>query len=104
MLFNCTFDKNRLKGVALSLAIVYAGTQIADLRSTQPVIERQDTFDLISHAWQNTAVLAIANGLKTLTLPGGYLAWNLAWAPADRDKNLNNALTAYLKNQALLGR
>jgi len=104
VLFNCTFDKNRLKGVALSLAIVYAGTQIADLRSTQPVIERQDTFDLISHAWQNTAVLAIANGLKTLTLPGGYLAWNMAWAPADRDKNLNDALLAFLKNQALLGR
>jgi len=104
VLFNCAFDKSRLKGVALSLAIVYTGTQIADLRSTQPVTERQDTLDLVNHAWQNTAVLAIANGLKTLTLPGGYLAWNLAWTPADRDKNLNDALTAYLKNQALLGR
>lgn len=104
VLFNCSFDKNRLKGVALSLAIVYAGTQIADLRSTQPVVEKQDTFDLVNHAWQNTAVLAIANGLKTLTLPGGYLAWNLAWTPTDRDKNLNEALTAYLKNEALLGR
>lgn len=104
VLFNCTFDKNRLKGIALSLAIVYTGTQIADLRSTQPVLERQDTFDLVNHAWQNTAVLAIANGLKTLTLPGGYLAWNLAWVPTDRDKNLNEALTAYMKNQSQLGR
>jgi hypothetical protein len=104
VLFNCSFDKNRLKGIALSLAIVYTGTQIADLRSTQPVIERQDAFEMVNHAWQNTAVLAIANGLKTLTLPGGYLAWNLAWTPTDRDKNLNDALTAYLKNQALLGR
>jgi hypothetical protein len=104
VLFNCSFDKARLKGIALSLAIVYAGTQIADLRSTQPVLERQDTFDLVNHAWQNTAVLAIANGLKTLTLPGGYLAWNLAWVPTDRDKNLNDALTAYLKDQALLSR
>jgi hypothetical protein len=104
VLFNCTFDQNRLKGIALSLAIAYAGTQIADLRSTQPVLERQDTFDLVNHAWQITAVLAIANGLKTLTLPGGHLAWNLAWAPTDRDRNLNDALTAYLKNQALLSR
>ncbi len=104
VLFNCTFDMGRLKGVALSLAIVYAGTQIADLRSTQPVIEHQDIFDLVSHSWQNATILAVANGLKTLTMPGGYLAWNMAWAPADRDKNLTDALLAFLKNQAQLER
>jgi hypothetical protein len=104
VLFNCTFDMGRLKGTALSLAIIYTGTQIADLRSPQPDTEKADVHELESHALQNAVLGAIGNNLKTLTLPGGYLAWNTAWAPADRDKALNDAIMNFLVNQALLGR
>ncbi|MGA2674427.1 MAG: hypothetical protein ABSE99_14505 [Terracidiphilus sp.] len=104
VLFNCTFDMARLKGNALSIAIAFSGTIIADLRDPQSNGGESGTYVLESDGWQMAAVSAIGNRLKTLTLPGSYLLWNVAWPPADRDKALNDAITSFIANQESFAR
>jgi hypothetical protein len=94
----------RLKVSALSIAIAYAGTLIADIRSPEPAGGITGTYALEQHGWQTAVLGAIGNRLKTLTVPGSYLLWNTAWAPADRDKSLEDALKDFLANEELLAR
>jgi hypothetical protein len=42
--------------------------------------------------------------IKTVTLPGGYVLWNAAWAPADRGKLLKASLTGYLADEELISK
>ena len=104
VLFNCKLDMARLKGSALSIAIAYAGTLIADIRSPEPAGGITGTYALEQHGWQTAVLGAIGNRLKTLTVPGSHLLWNTAWAPADRDKSLTDALADFLANEELLVR
>jgi hypothetical protein len=100
VLFNCTFDSNRLKGNALALAIAHMGEHVADLRETQAA--PATLYSLENRSWVTTALTAVGARVKTLTIPGGYIIWNAAWPPADINKLSSEALTEFLKNQALL--
>jgi len=102
VLFNCTFDMKRLKGTALAIAIAYAGTEIADIRAPKSAAKSTDIYDLESHGGQTAILCAIANRLKTFTLPGGYMVWNAAWAAEDRTNMADKAFRAYLAEQELL--
>jgi hypothetical protein len=104
VLFNCAFDPSRNKGDSLSRAMVHLGELIADLRNPASGQENASVYDLESFAWVTTALNAVASGQKTLTLPGGYLLWNAGWAPADRDKNLNDAVNGFLGTEELISR
>ena len=92
VLFNCMFDMARLKGTALAIAISYTGSQIADIRSAPSAGRKTDVYDLEDYAWQTAVLTAVANQQKSLTLPGGYLLWNAAWPPAERNKSIDDAL------------
>jgi hypothetical protein len=46
----------------------------------------------------------VPNLIKTVTLPGGYVLWNSAWAPEDRGKLLKTALAGYLADEALIAK
>jgi hypothetical protein len=96
VLYNCTFDMGRLKGAALAVAITFAGSEVADLRD--PQAQNPNAHDLQLTAWETATLTAVAQGLKTLTVPGGSLLWNAAWSPADRDKHVNDGLTSYFQN------
>jgi len=39
---------------------------------------------------------------KTLTLPGGYLLWNSAWPAADRSEMVDEEITSFLREWAVL--
>jgi hypothetical protein len=93
LLLNCMFDMDRLKGEALTHAITHIGSHIADLRDPKSPIS---AYDLEYRAWQTTVLSAVAGQQKTLTLPGGYLLWNSAWASADRGKMIDEGITAFL--------
>ena len=99
LLFNCTLDMDRLKGEALSRAIAHVGTHIADLRTPSDA-STLAAYDSEYHAWMTTVLGAVAFRQKTLTAPGGILLWNAAWAPADRNKMVADAISAFLKNWA----
>ncbi len=96
LLFTCTFDTERLRGDALSKAITHVGTHIADLREHGEVNPR----DFEVHAWETVIFSAIATRQKAMTLPGGFIAWNASWPPDDRNKMVNDALTAFVNSWA----
>jgi hypothetical protein len=102
--FNCAFDPRRLSGDAMTAAIVHMGEHIADLRRPHPGSGNIGLYELEYTAWAATTLSAVATGQKTLMVPGGYLLWNASWAPADRNKSLNDALTKFLASQELLTR
>lgn len=100
LLYNCTFQMERLKGDALSKAITHIGAHIAELRVAKSNFK---PFDSEHQAWETTILCAIATRQKTLTLPGGYVVWSASWAVADRNKMIGDGISSFLTNWAGLG-
>jgi len=104
ILYNCTFNLNRLEGDAEVRALMHVGQHVSDLRDVTPGNEDAPLFIFEYNAWTMTAAAAISNGQKFLTLPGGYLLWNATWAPADRIPNMDDTLKKFLSDEELLSR
>ncbi|HZL53115.1 MAG TPA: hypothetical protein VFC37_19455 [Terracidiphilus sp.] len=104
VLYNVTFNLNRLEGEAQLRAIVHMGQHISDLRAPTPGNEDAPLFVLEYNAWSMTAAAAVGSGQKFLTMPGGVLLWNSAWPVADRTTIMDDALKTYLANEAALSR
>jgi hypothetical protein len=104
VLYNVTFNLNRLEGEAQLRAIVHMGQHISDLRAPTPGNENAPLFVLEYNAWSMTAAAAVGSGQKFLTMPGGVLLWNSAWPVADRTTIMDDALKTYLANEAALSR
>jgi hypothetical protein len=104
VLYNCVINRDRLQGPSLVVALFHVGQHVADLRSPRP--DSADAPFLVNEndAWVVTSIAAIVGGQKYLTLPGGYLFWNVAWPAAQRDDNMEAALKDFLSNEALLSR
>lgn len=96
LLFNCTFDVDRLKGQALTIAISHIGTHIADVRDPQKGADLRDAMQPEIHTWKVSVLTAIGNRQTSLMLPGGYLIWNAAWPEADRDKMVHEGISKFL--------
>jgi hypothetical protein len=92
LILKATFDMDRLKGKALSTAITHVGTHIADIRGSKKFNE----YELEYRAWQTTVFSTIAQGRKTLTLPGGLVAWNNAWPPEERGVQVDSAISKFI--------
>jgi hypothetical protein len=104
ILFNCILNLNRLEGDAQARTIVHMGQHVSDLRSPAPGNEDASPYVLEYHAWGMTATAAISTGQSFLTMPGGYLLWNIKWTPEDRNNMMDEALKSYLANEAALSR
>lgn len=104
VLFNYTSDGGRLNGSPTRITVVYIGSLIADLRNPPSAGATSSVFSLESKAWQIAALSAVPNLIKTVTLPGGYVLWNSAWAPEDRGKLLKTALAGYLADEELIAK
>jgi hypothetical protein len=102
LLFNATFDMDRLKGEALIRAISHVGTHIEDIRSAISAVPGVKLYELERHAWQTTVLSALGSQQKTLTLPGGYLLWNSMWSAVDRSKMVDETISDFLTHWALL--
>ena len=102
VLFNCTFNRDRLQGKAMVLAIFHIGEHVADLRSPKPGNESAPVIFNENNAWVVTSLAAVVDGQKFLTLPGGYMLWNKAWPGDQRNDKIESALKSYLANEALL--
>src|SRR5208282_743601 len=88
VLFNCTFNSDRLQGPALARAVIHMGEHVSELRNPAPGNENAPAYILESDAWVVTSVSAIFSGQKFLTLPGGYLIWDSSWSAADRNDKM----------------
>lgn len=94
LVFNCTFNLDRLKGPALTDAITHVGSEIADLRDPQSTAT--SLYDLEGRAWTASVLSSVASQQRTLIAPGGYVMWNFEWSDADRMKNMNEAVVNFL--------
>jgi hypothetical protein len=103
VLFNVSFYADHLQGHDLERALEHIGDHIATLRTpadagaVQPFIAEYN-------AWVITAVSSAMAGQKTLTLPGGYLEWDVTWPPDQRNDKMASVLNDFLANEALLSR
>lgn len=104
VVFNCTFNRDRLPGVELSMALMHAAQEVSDTRNPSAGNEAAPPYILESNAWAVTASMAVANGEKFLILPGGYVLWNSTWADGDKVNNMTAALNDYLTKEAMLSR
>lgn len=102
LLFNCTFDMDRLKGDALATALSHVGTHIADIRGSPPNAAGTSLYEAEYHAWQTTVLSVVGSRQNTLTLSGGYLVWNSAWPAADRSKIVDETIAKFLVDWAAL--
>jgi hypothetical protein len=100
LLFDVTFDGDRLKGPAMEVAMSHAGTHIADIRSTASGTPNLPFYGVEFRAWQTSVVSAIADKVKILTLPGGYVIYSQSWSNADIGKNVNGGISGFLANWA----
>jgi hypothetical protein len=101
LLFQTTFNMERLKGRALSEAIVHAGALIADLRGGK---SGESLYQLESTAWQVTILSAMASGEKSVAVPGGTILWESGWSAEERNANFANGIHTYLANWSALTR
>jgi hypothetical protein len=103
VLFNVSFYADHLQGHDLERALEHIGDHIATLRTpadagaVQPFIAEYN-------AWVITAVSAAMAGQKTLTLPGGYLEWDVTWPADQRNDKMASVLSDFLAKEALLSR
>jgi hypothetical protein len=104
VLFNCTFNSDRIQGDSLTRAVMHMGEHISELRNPDPGNEGAPPYVLESDAWVVTAVSAALSGQKFLSLPGGYVIWDSSWAVADRTDKMDSVLKDFLVNEAALSR
>lgn len=104
LIFNCTVNAGRLQGEALSAATVHMGEHIADVRNPVPDTPLPSLFDLEYQAWATTTLSIISAKERTLTISGGNLLWNEFWTQAERNKNLDTAISDYLRREEMLSR
>jgi hypothetical protein len=102
VLFSVTFDGDRLKGPAMDIALSHIGTHIADIRSTNSGMLNLPYYGLEFRGWQTDVLSAVANKIKTLTLPGGYMIYSQSWSNADLGKNANGGISGFLSNWACI--
>ncbi len=104
ILYNCIFNRDRLPGDSMTVALFHAGQHVADLRSPKPGNEAAPLIIQENDGWVVTSVAAIFGGQKFLVLPGGTVFWNSSWATADRNFKMEDALQGFLANEALLSK
>ncbi|MGH9607609.1 MAG: hypothetical protein ACRD3N_18105 [Terracidiphilus sp.] len=102
VLFNCFFNKDRLPGPALGMAILHMGQLIFEVRNPAPDGSDLQLYPLEFNAWAITTTAALAAREKFVTLPGGYLVWNASWPANEISQNFTGAVKDFLANQALL--
>lgn len=99
VLYNCVMNRDRLPGLAVSMAAMHLAQHVADVRTPRPGNENAPLYYLENNAWAVSATIAVSAGEKYFTLPGGYIMWNAAWPDADKLNNMVAALNDFLIKQ-----
>ncbi len=94
LLIHVTLDRARLPMDALVYAVMYAGSIAADLREPG---EPSPHLVLEQHALTTVLLAAVAANAKNVVLPSAAVLWNDEWAPADRQRLSDVAITRFLR-------
>jgi hypothetical protein len=102
VIYDCSFNIDRLLKGAQALAVYHIGQHINDLRSTK-ANEVATLYTLENNAWVITAAGAARIGDQFLTLPGGDLFLSSSWPAEQRNDKMEDALTDFLAKEMALG-
>jgi hypothetical protein len=103
-LYNCVFNADRVAGLARVLALMHLAHHVSDLQSVTAGAAEIPLYVFEYNSWSMTAAAAVASGQKHLTMPGGYLLWNISWAEQERSSAMDEALKSFFADQAALSR
>jgi len=101
VLYNCSFNQDRLPGDALARAMVHSGTLVAEIRNPTQDMQGDGLYEMEYRAWATTSFDTVAMAQKTLTIYGGILLFNSAWAPEERTAKLGDALKEAISGEGL---
>ncbi len=104
VLYICTFNRDRLPDLALTFALLRALQSVSDIRNPHPGSENAPLYFFEKNASTVTAISAEAAGTRYLTLPGGYLIWNVDWPDALKVGNTESAINEFLAKEDLLAK
>jgi hypothetical protein len=104
VLYTCTFNLDRLQGEAYIRAIYHMGEHVVDLRTPANPAEVAPPFVLEYNAWTMAISSGVVSGQKFLTLPGGFMVWNAAWTPEERQAKMDAGVTGYLNKSVAVNR
>jgi len=102
VLFTVHMNQDRLQGPAMIRALFHMGEHIADLRNTS--VDQAPPFVLEYNAWSMAISSGVVSGDKVLTLPGGYMVWDLKWTDAERQSKMDGGVTGYLNKGVAINR
>jgi hypothetical protein len=104
VLYTCTFNLDRLQGEAYIRAIYHMGEHVVDMRTPSNPAEVAPPFVLEYNAWTMAISSAVVSGQKFLTLPGGFMVWDSAWTPEERQTKMDAGVTGYLNKSVAVNR
>ncbi len=99
--YNLFMNMDRLDSEGQKLTIIHAGHHIEDLKNQPASGDAPPMFVSEYNAWTMSVLGAAMDGLKTLGLPGGFLAWNGAWQQDSRNEDIDKGIRDFLASSAL---
>lgn len=100
-LYTLYFNQDKLQGQAYIRALFHMGEHIADLRNPGEV---PPPYVFEYNAWSMAITSGVVTGDKVLTLPGGFVVWDLKWTEANRQSNMDAGVSGYLNKGAAINR
>lgn len=104
VLYVCRLNKDKLKDLAMSSALMHTAQHVQDVRTPQGDNVLAPLQIQENNAWAVSGTLAVAAGQKFYVLPGGYIMWDSSWPAADRSNNMMSALDDFLQKEEMLSR
>jgi hypothetical protein len=102
VLYTIHINQDKLQGPAYVRALFHMGEHIADLRNSGADVA--PPFVLEYNAWSMAISSGVVSGDKVLTLPGGFVVWDLKWTDANRQTNMDAGVSGYLNKGAAINR
>jgi hypothetical protein len=102
VIYQCTFNMDRMQGL-LSEVLIHLGQHISDLR-TATADESLPLNTLENNAWVITVAIAVRDGQRSFTLPGGSLFYTAKWTATEREDKMEGALSSFLSKEEMLSK
>jgi hypothetical protein len=93
---------DRMQGL-LSEVLIHLGQHISDLR-TATADESLPLNTLENNAWVITVAIAVRDGQRSFTLPGGSLFYTAKWTATEREDKMEGALSSFLSKEEMLSK
>jgi hypothetical protein len=104
VIYQATFNKDKLQNLALTVAILHVAQHITDIRAPIAGNEQAPMAILENNAWAVGTTLGIFGGEKEITGPGGYVVWYSGWPKDQQISNMQTAMADLVQKEEMLNR